>query len=215
MKYFKISLILLSLIILLTGCAKDDEQNENITNHFKVDDKNFECDHAFLLYESNYTYNIVEEGDTTQMNSEGTKEYKNGFSLLITNADLIQFDDELLLSSDFNHGIYLSVKLGDNDLMNRDDILITSGDYTLNEDSNAITNSTIEVVKTIGGIGYGITNGREILYDINESGSLNIESIEINSETETGKIKFTFEFITSNGQTIDGSYEGSFNILED
>lgn len=198
----KITFLLLTALIV--SCGSDDDNSTSSTNKFSIQGLDYVTPNGYL---------ILDDGPS----------YTNAFILTFLEGTMREDNvNGSSISTNTNHGIALSVKLGTNQVTSEQAITntITSGTtFTLSDDGRAITDITsYSNVYTFSGVQYGDPDDATAnLYEINNlgSGSVTVNSFTVDLTARTGTVDCNYTITDENNVVITGSYNGTFEIINE
>ncbi len=195
-------LAVLCCIMLFTGCNSDD--NDTITvstssNSFDVDGTNYNTPNGFLF---------LDDGPP----------FTNKFFFVFTDG---MFREDTVngasISTDADVASALFVELGPGTVATEMDVLVNPGTYILDSQSEIITQiNTFQDTYVNSGVTYGEPDNADILtINTTGNGALTINSINIDYVARSGTVDVTYSLTANNGEIINGSYVGTFSIINE
>lgn len=196
-------LIIMIITLVLSSCKKEDNTPSS-TNKFSIENTEYITPNAYLL---------LDDGPL----------YTNGFGIVLLEGTMREDNiNGSSISTDTDYGLVLWVTLGFTQVSSESAItnqITNNSTFTLNDETRAITNITLYTNTYMsGGVQYGDPDDDSaMLYDINTGGSysLMVNTFSVNLTDRNGTIDCTFSFRDDNNNLVSGSYNGSFEIINE
>jgi hypothetical protein len=194
---YKLATLFLTLLLLSCG---DDDNTPTSTNEFTISGTDYATPNGYL---------ILDDGPS------------------FTNAFMLGFIDGILIEDNVNgssistnttQGIVLQVDFGGSNVSSEQDVIINnSTTYILTDETTALTNiSSFSDTHIINGVTYGEPdNANYFELGLNGNGTVTINNITIDYLARTGTVDCTYSFVDDNGVTVNGQFDGNFEIINE